>query len=102
MLAAFGALCAVGTVLGWLLPKGRGCALVCFGPPEEGLLARTGWLREMGFLTVPLIVVAEGEWPGAEICSREELVSRLEREYIHGTGNGDHTGRHQRGGVPEL
>lgn len=105
-LAAFGALCAFLTVLGWLLPAGKGCAIVCFGQPDEGILAKSKWLREMGFLPVPLIVVeGAGETlPGTEYCSREDLISRLERERreIHGTGNGDHTGCHQCGGVPEL
>jgi len=105
-LAAFGALCAFLTVLGWLLPAGRGCVLVCIGQPDAEILARYKWLREMGFLPIPLIVVEEtGETlPEMEYCSREELLARLERERngIHGTGNGDPTGHHQCGGVSEL
>ena len=105
-LAAFGALCTILTVLGWLLPAGEGCAIVCFGQPDEEILARSKWLREMGFLPLPLIIV-EGtgkRLPGVEYCSREELVFRLERERIgiHGTGNGNSAGHHQCGGVPEL
>lgn len=106
-LAAFGLLSALWAALGWLLPGGKGCALVCVGIPDEEVLTRFEWLRSLGFLTVPLLVVAETErcpWPGTEICSREELLPRLERERkrVDGTGNGDPPGRHQRRGVSEL
>ena len=106
-LAAFGAFCALWAVLGWLLPGGKGCALVCYGIPDEGILTRSKWLRGTGLLDVPLLAVADGAErtvPGTEICSGEELLSRLEweRKRIDGTGNGDHTGHHQRGGVSEL
>ncbi len=106
-LAAYGCFCALWALLGWLLPRGKGCALVCWGLPEEGILSRARWLRGAGFLQVPLIAVAEdpvmicGE---IEICSPETLLSRLERERkeVHGTGNGDHPGCGQRRGVSEL
>ena len=106
-LAAFGALCALWAGLGWLLPSGRGCAVVCYGCPDEGVLSRCRWLQALGLLTVPLIVVAEdGTQPerGTEICSPEALLLRLERERnrFDGTGNGDPTGRHQRRGISEL
>lgn len=104
-LAAFGAYCAIWTLLGWLLPKAEGCAIVFWKPPEEESLARLKWLRDMGFLDLPVIVIGrESPCPETENCSREELLSGLERErkQVHGTGNGDHTGRHQRGGVSEL
>ena len=106
MLAAFGAVCALWAGLGWLLPGCRGCALVCWGDPDEGMLARYRWLLGSGLLSCPLIVVAgTGESENSvEICSGKDLLSRLEmeRKRFDGTGNGDHSGHHQRGGVPEL
>lgn len=107
MLAAFGALSAFWALLGWLLPGGKGSALVCYGMPDEEILTRSKWLRGAGLLNVPLLIVAEetgSSYPGTEICSGEELLSRLEweRNRFNGTGNGDHTGRHQRRGISEL
>ena len=104
-LAAYGLFSAIWALFGWLLPKGNGCAICCFGMPDEGILWRYRWMTGMGIWRLPLLVVGEGpEGPEMEICGREELLSRLERErnQLHGTGNGDHTGCHQRGGVPEL
>ena len=106
MLAAFGALCAVWAALGWLLPAGQGCALVCWGEPDEGILTRYHWLKGLGLLSCPLLIVAEEDpgWPETERCAGEDLLSRLEmeRKRFDGTGDGDHSGHHQRGGVPEL
>ena len=106
MLAAFGAFSALWAAFGWLLPGVRGCALVCFGVPEEGTLHTVKWLKGLGLISCPLLIVAEEgkERPDAEICSGEELLSRLEmeRKRFDGTGNGDHSGHHQHGGVPEL
>ena len=106
-LAAFGLMSALWALFGWLLPDGRGCVLVCYGQPDEGILARAGWLRSLGLLKVPLLVVAERadlHCPDTEICSREELLPRLERERkrFDGSGNGDHPGRGQCRGISEL
>jgi hypothetical protein len=105
-LAAFGALCAVWTVLGWLLPGLKGCALVCMGTPEEEILTRYRLLQGMGLLDCPLLVVTdtEEERTDIEICGGKDLLSRLEweRKRFDGTGNGDHSGHYQRGGVSEL
>lgn len=106
-LAAFGLLCALWAAFGWLLPGLKGCALVCVGVPEPEILARSKWLREMGLLDVPLLIVADvgtEDVPETEICSREELLSRLEweRNRVHGTGNGDCTGHNQCCGLSEL
>ena len=103
-LAAYGALCALWAVFGWLLPGLEGCALVCRGQPEPEQLARYRWLKGLGLLGCPLLVVAEGgqTLPDVEICAGEDLLSRLEmeRKRFDGTGNGDHSGHHQCGGVP--
>lgn len=106
-LAAFGLLSALWALFGWLLPGCKGCALVCYGLPDEGTIARTAWLRSLGLLECPLLIVAEAvqnQPAGTEICSPEELLPRLERERneVHGTGNGDHSGRHQRRDISEL
>lgn len=106
MLAAFGGFCALWAGLGWLLPEGRGCVLVCYGLPDVGIRSRYRWLHGAGLLKCPLLAVAK-EHPedrDAEICGGEELLSRLEleRRKFDGTGNGDHTGRHQRRGISEL
>ena len=106
-LAAFGLFSLLWTVFGWLLPDGRGCAVVCFGEPDEGILSRYRWLRGMGWLRCPLLYVAEGpgrSWSGTEICTGEDLLSRLEweRNRFNGTGDGDPAGRSERCGVSEL
>ena len=107
-LCAFGALSALWAVLGWLLPRAEGCVMVCFGVHAAGTLWRMRWLKSLGLLECPLVLAAEenGEagLPGMEIWSREALLARLEweRNRTDGTGNGDHTGRHQCGGLSEL
>jgi len=106
-LAAFGGFCALWAAFGWLLPGLKGCALVYIGVPGPEILARSKWLRSLGLLNVPLLIVAETETggvPETEICSREQLLSRLEweRNRFHGTGNGDCTGHHQCRGISEL
>lgn len=106
-LAAFGALCALWALLGWLLPGGKGCAVVCWGVPDEGIRSRYKWLAGAGLLNCPLLaVVPEGTDAGdpAESCTGEQLLSRLEweRKRSDGSGNGNHTGRHKRRGISEL
>lgn len=107
-LAAFGFLCALWALLGWLLPGGEGCVVVCYGPPGEEIFTRFKWLKSLGLLNCPLLMVAEEaescHFDEIEICSPEQLLARLEQERnrFDGTGNGDHTGRHQRRGISEL
>lgn len=104
LLAAFGLLSGLWAAFGWLLPGDKGWVMVCYGTPRQDQLARIRWLKRLGLLSCPVLVVAEtGETePDTEICSRENLLSRLEweRNRFDGTGNGDHSGHHQRGGVP--
>lgn len=106
-LAAFGALCVLWVSFGWLLPQPEGFTIVCWGMPEPETFTRFWWLRSLGLLQIPLLIVAEGEeppGPGTEIISREALLFRLEQERRedHGTGNGDHTGHCQCGDLSEL
>ena len=107
MLAAFGAFCALWTILGWLFPGGNGCVIVCVGEPDEQIIVKSKWLRDMGFPGVPMIVLTDEpgrEYPGMENCSWEELLPRLEweRNRFDGTGNGDYSGRDQCRGISEL
>ena len=112
MLAAVGLMSILWVFFGVFLPGSRGGALVCPQWPEYGLVARYRWLRNLGLIQYPLIIVAQ-EWEdtevqplgcGIEICSPDALWQRLERERteIDGTGNGDPPGRHQRRGISEL
>ncbi len=104
MLSAFGLFCFLWGAFGWLLPKDKGCAIVCWGQPDEGTRAWIKWLQGFGLLRAPLLVIAQAQTDDLEICAGENLLSRLEweRKRFDGTGNGDHSGNHQCGGVPEL
>ena len=105
-LAAWGLLCALWAAFGWLLPGLKGFVLVSFGLPPGEAAARYKWLKSLGLLDCPLQIVAEDAQvgPDMERCAGEELLARLEmeRKRFDGTGNGDHSGHHQRGGVSEL
>lgn len=107
-LAAIGLLSILWAMLGWLLPAGEGAVLVCMGLPDEGILSRYRWLWDLGVLRCPMVVVTEEQVQiqsnDFEICSREELLPRLEQERkeYNGTGNGDSSGRHQRCDISEL
>lgn len=92
-LAAFGAFCVIWAVASGLLSRGSGGIIVCFchgEPGEELFLRRCGWLRGLGLLKVPLLVVdcgltaAERSWlekqPATEVCGPEHLKERLELE----------------------
>lgn len=106
-LAAIGLLSLGWVLFGWLLPSGKGCALVCFGAPDVGIVSRYKWLRGMGLLHCPLIAVVDKPElldEQTEICAGEQLLSRLEteRNRVHGTGIGDSSGRDQCHHISEL
>ena len=107
-LAALGLLSAMWALAGWLLPSGQGAVLVCLELPDPGVLSRYRWLRGMGLISCPLVAVTETGRGQAlrdtEICSREELLPRLEQEKMgsHGTGTGNPSGRGQRCDLSEL
>jgi len=106
-LAAMGFLSLLWALLGWLLPGGEGCAVVCYDPAGEEIFAVFKLLKGLGLLKCPLIAVTDEEnrhFDDTEQCGPEELLSRLmeERNRFDGAGNGDHTGRHQRRGISEL
>lgn len=52
LLAAFGLLCALWTMFGFVLPGSRRCGIMLLCSPEEekNILRRLLWLRELGFL----------------------------------------------------
>ena len=108
VLSAIGVLSIFWAALGWLLPGGQGCALVCPEEPDPGILSRYCWLRDVGFLRCPLLVLSDRKYDyrisGLEMISPEELPSRLqeERNRSNGTGNGDSSGRGERRGISEL
>lgn len=84
-LAAFGLVCAVWILWGLLHPEAGQGTLIYSGTGTVSMVRRYLWLREMGVLHCPLAVMhSEGmdipwlEDQGIEICSREELLSRLE------------------------
>ena len=88
-LASYGALSALWAAFGWLLPGLRGCALVYIGAPSEGVRRRYRWLRGLGLINCPFLAVTQQpETEDTEVCSREELLTRLEweAERFGGTG----------------
>ena len=111
-LAAVGLLSILWVFFGVFLPGSRGGVLICLGWPEKGLVERYRWLRNLGLIHYPLMIVTEHPEDrelrslgcGIEICSPDALWHRLERERteIDGTGNGDPPGRHQCRGISEL
>ena len=94
ILAAFGLLCAVWALFGVFLPGQRGAVMVCVcrgAAEEEQILRHCAWLRDLGLFRGPLLLVDAGMTPdersrllrcgrGGEICTTEELASRLEQE----------------------
>ena len=88
-LSAYGALSALWAGLGWLLPGMKGCAVVYIGEPSEGIRRRYRWLRGLGLIDCPfLAVTGQMETEEMELCSRENLLERLEweAERFGGTG----------------
>ena len=84
-LAAFGLVCTVWTLFGFCIPKDRG-TLLYRGPEPVEFTRRYLWLRGLGFLRCPMVMVDTGladperqwlEGHGIEICGPEELNSRL-------------------------
>ena len=92
MLAAFGALCVLWVLFGFLLPVQHGMVTVCLcrgQGQEEHLIRRHRWLRDMGLTHSPLILIDGGlseeergrmARQGITICDLAELSARLEQE----------------------
>lgn len=92
VLAAFGALCALWALFGFLLPGQRGAVTVCLcrgDGTEEALIRRHRWLRDMGLTHSPLLLLDGGltdedkgrlTRQGLVICDMAELSARVEQE----------------------
>ena len=95
VLGAFGLLCALWVLFGFLLPGQRGAAVVflCRGESgEEAVLRRYHWLYNVGLIRCPMIVVDCGlslkervrlERAFIILCAPEELQDKLEQERTH-------------------
>lgn len=95
VLGAFGLLCALWVVFGFLLPGGRGAAtvLLCRGEPgEEAVLQRYLWLYNTGLVRSPLLIVDCGltlkdrkrlQKHPITLCTVQELNEKLEQERAH-------------------
>ena len=92
VLAAFGALCALWVLFGFLLPGQRGSVTVCLcrgGGAEEPLIRRHRWLHDVGLTHSPLILLDGGlteeerarlTRQGITVCDVAELTARVEQE----------------------
>lgn len=88
VLAGFGVLSVLWAIFGWLLPVCREGWLLCPGRKEcLSLVWLYLWLRGMGIVKCPLIVIDYGMPPqerddltakGIEICGLSELADRLD------------------------
>ena len=60
--AAFGLLCALWACFGFLLPGQEGVVMVyrCRGENVDALVRRYRWLRDVGLIRCPLIIIDEG------------------------------------------
>lgn len=95
VLGAFGLLCALWVLFGFLLPGQRGAAVVflCRGEAgEDAVLRRYQWLYNAGLVRCPLILVDCGlsqkerarlEKAFILLCTPEELQDKLEQERMH-------------------
>lgn len=93
-LALLGLFCALWGAFGWWFGCGKGGALVCLcrsGLSETPQIIRYSWLRGMGLVRCPLLLVDSdlsqkertqlcGKYPGIEFCTLAELPARLELE----------------------
>lgn len=113
VLAAFGLLCMIWSLLGLWLSGGKGWVAVCWaGKGQAAALRRCRWLRSWGLLRGPIILVSREEIPepetglsreteNIEICTLEALPARLKVEFTY-AGVGDLTGHRGGGGISEL
>lgn len=98
VLAAFGFLCALWVVFGFLLSGHRGASTVCLcksGLAEEPVIRRYLWLYHLGLLKSPILLVDCGlsqlerrnlsqMGVGITLCSPNDLLILLkqERDYL--------------------
>ncbi|MBO5891849.1 MAG: hypothetical protein J6Q30_03950 [Oscillospiraceae bacterium] len=113
VLAAYGLMCVIWSLLGLWLSGGKGWAAVCYaGKGQTAALRRCRWLRSWGLYRGPIFLVSRGKTPepgvslareteDVEICTLEALPARLELEFTY-AGSADLTGHRSGGGVSEL
>lgn len=101
VLAAFGLLCILWTVVGYFLPRVKG-VMVCTCSKEgsaESALRQYLWLRGLGLVRCGLILVDCGMTaaerrklpqygPGITVCAPEELPETLKKEGLQLGGTG--------------
>ncbi len=94
VLAAFGCLCVLWTLLGWLLPHAGATTVVYLYISDLGQeyeIRRCRWLQDLGLLAGRLVVVdcglsqqekaqLEQKYQECEFCSLEDVSSGLELE----------------------
>ncbi len=109
-LAAFGVLCIAWLLLGILLPRPRGGVLVyAAGEGEDVILRRYFWLRDLGLLRCPLVMLDSQfsphrkekiteKCPSVRFYTTEQWIEEIEN--IDGTG--DAARGHRCGGLPKL
>ncbi len=91
--AAFGVLCVLWVLYGALLPGFKGGAMVFYSKPdtEEAILRRYGWLRDLGLVRCPLILLDSGtsverreqihrKYHNVEFYTLAEWTARLDEE----------------------
>lgn len=92
--ALLGLLCALWGLFGWWFGCGKGGAVVYLcrpKQPETAQIIRYSWLKGMGFVRCPLLLVDSDlsqreqlllckKYPGIEFCTLAELPARLELE----------------------
>lgn len=97
VLAAFGGLCALWALFGFLLPHHGSGVVICYCKEDdevELLIRRHLWLYNAGLLKCPLLLVDEGLSSLAKqqltrydhpiiLCTAEELHTLLIQERIH-------------------
>ena len=95
VLGAFGLLCALWVLFGFLLPGQRGAAavLLCRGEAgEDAVLRRYLWLYNTGLVHSPMLLVdcglSEADRSRLErlpviLCTYQELQNKLEEERDH-------------------
>ena len=95
-LAAFGALCVLWVLFGFLLPGCGGGVIFCLSREENArhIFRRYRWLRDLGLVRSRLVILTDPE-TAAEVIQREW-------EKFDGPGTGNPPRHHQRGGVSEL
>ena len=86
LMAAFGIWCAAFLLFGWLFSEDDRAIMICLLPEDrfpDGIITRFRWLREMGLVRPPLLIVSQPiqpEQPDVEYCSLQDLPARLELE----------------------